>query len=250
MLSHVRTYLRDRINRLLEGWFGLRVYSVRAHGRDDCVDISNSGTQLRIIFDVGANVGQSAKKFRAAFPHARIYSFEPEPRCYQELLLSTSGDPNIQCFQLALGDRAGSSTIYRTEHSTTSSLIEPDHYLDRVAVDIETLDDFVDRKGIDRIDLLKIDVEGFDLAVLQGGKKMLSANQIPLVLVEVGFTKGDSRHVLLDDIRDYLAPFGYFVYGIYDQNREWSGEPRLRFSNVCFANPSAFDSGPSIGKPH
>jgi hypothetical protein len=46
--------------------------------------------------------------------------------------------------------------------------------------------------------------------------------------------------VLFDDAREFLMARGFHVYGFYDQNLEWSGESRLRFANVCFANEAAF----------
>jgi hypothetical protein len=65
------------------------------------------------------------------------------------------------------------------------------------------------------------------------------------VLAEVGFHPGDDRHVLFDHVRDYLVPFGFSVYGVYDQQLEWSGENRLRYANVCFAHASVARARPT-----
>ena len=80
----------------------------------------------------------------------------------------------------------------------------------------------------------------FDLEVLRGGDKVLSAGRVAFVLAEVGLHPGDSRHVLFDDVREFLCAGGFYVYGFYDQNLEWSGTSRLRFANLCFANEAAF----------
>jgi len=82
--------------------------------------------------------------------------------------------------------------------------------------------------------------EGFDLEVLKGADSLLSSKCVPFVLVEVGFHPGDSRHVLFDEIRDFLMGKSYAVFGIYDQTLEWSGENRLRFANVCFCSEKSF----------
>jgi hypothetical protein len=93
--------------------------------------------------------------------------------------------------------------------------------------------------AIDRIDLLKIDVEGYDLKVLEGAKESLHARRIAFVIVEVGFDGNTSPHVQFEDVRIFLASHGYLVFGLYDQQVEWSGELRLRYANVCFCNEGA-----------
>jgi hypothetical protein len=106
-------------------------------------------------------------------------------------------------------------------------------------VEVTTVDNFADENRVSRIDLLKIDTEGFDLEVLKGAKRMFAEGRIQFTLVEVGFRPGDSRHVLFDEVRSFLSGFGFYVYGLYDQTLEWSGELRLRFANACFVNESA-----------
>ena len=152
------------------------------------------------------------------------------------------GYTNIDCHNVALGGSDGQATIYLTGQSISSSLIKPNTIVGSEVVEIRTVDGFAAKSQIKRIDLLKIDTEGLDLEVLKGAQNMLSAGQIPFVLVEVGFHPGDTRHVLFDDVRSYLLPMGYALFGIYDQQLEWSGEQRLRYANVCFSKESAFIS--------
>ena len=239
-LSSLRQHARRQVNRMLEKTAGLRLYSIRAHAREDWFDLGKSGCRIETVFDVGANVGQSARKFRGAFPHARIHCFEPVDGIYRTLKDSFARDPRTHCHRLALGSSAHTGRIYLTDHATTSSLIQPEDARGYEDVEVVTIDAFAAANGIARIDLLKIDAEGFDLEVLKGADGMLSTQRVAFVLVEVGFHPGDERHVLFDSARDLLMARGFHVYGIYDQNLEWSGEPRLRFANACFANAAAF----------
>jgi FkbM family methyltransferase len=189
---------------------------------------------------VGANVGQTALKFRIAFPKAKIYCFEPVKKTFEILKRKMNSYNTISCYQIAFGSSKGQETIYLTDQSNTSSLLKPDKKVGSEVVNICTVDGFALDNQIKRIDLLKIDTEGFDLEVLKGAQNMLSSGQIAFVLTEIGFHPGDARHVLFDEIRSYLLPMGYAVFGIYDQQLEWSGEKRLRYANVCFSKESAF----------
>lgn len=234
---------RSAIRRRLERAFRLQIISASMHGHRDCTDIEKSGYRISVVFDVGANVGQSADKFNDAFPSAQIHCFEPVIGTFRTLSQHVSGRSNILCHRIALGDRDGEATLYLTgssdDNSTTNSLIRSSKTVGTEIVTLQTLDHFCLSAGVQRIDLLKIDAEGADLDVLRGAEGMLSASRVAFVLAEVGFHPGDDRHVLFDDVRSLLVPFGFSVFGIYDQQLEWTGEQKLRFANVCFANEGA-----------
>jgi FkbM family methyltransferase len=231
---------KESFRAFIENLLGVQIYRASHHGHHDCTDIKRSGCQISTVFDVGANIGQSALKYRAAFPEAKIYSFEPVKKTYERLKENVKKYNAISCHNIALGGCNGQEKIYLTGQSVTSSFIKSDKVVGEEVVQVCTVDTFVLENQIRRIDLLKIDAEGFDLEVLKGAENMLCFGQIPFVLAEISFHPGDASHVLFDDIRSYLAPMGYEVFGIYDQQLEWSGEKRLRFANVCFSKESAF----------
>jgi FkbM family methyltransferase len=231
---------RWRIRASIENLLGIQINRASHHGHRDCTDIKRSGCQISVIFDIGANIGQSALKFKITFPKTKIYCFEPVKETFELLRVNTRRYDNISCHQIALGSSEGHTTIYFTGQSNTNSLIKPNKIVGSEAVQLCTVDRFASDNQIKRVDLLKIDTEGFDLEVLKGAQSMLSSGQIAFVLAEIGFHPGDTRHVLFDDVRSYLLPMGYAVFGIYDQQPEWSGEKRLRFANICFSNERAF----------
>lgn len=233
-LIQIRNSTMARIEDLL----GIQINRASHHGHRVSTDIRRSGCQISVIFDVGANVGQSALKFRVAFPKAKIYCFEPVKETFEVLKGNVNTYDTISCYQIAFGSSDGQETIYLTDRSNTSSLIKPNEIVGSEVVNLRTVDGFASDSQIKRIDLLKIDTEGFDFEVLKGAQNMLSSGQIAFVLTEVGFHPGNTRHVLFDDIRSYLLPMGYVLFGIYDQQPEWSGEKRLRYANVCFYNQS------------
>ena len=232
--------IRKRLERALR----LQIVREPTHGHRDCTDIERSGCLISVVFDVGANVGQSADKFASAFPDAQLYCFEPASGTYDTLTRHLVGRINVNCHHLALGSSDGQATLYLTgrpdANSATNSLIAPSNPIGEETVELRTIDGFASDNGISRIDLLKIDAEGADLDVLVGARSMLSSRRIAFVLTEVGFHPGDTRHVLFDDVRSYLLPVGFHVFGIYEQQPEWTGEQRLRYANVCFSNEKAF----------
>jgi FkbM family methyltransferase len=222
----------------MEALFDVRVYSTHPHGRDDCHEIQRTGATMDTILDVGANDGVSSIKFRDAFPAATIHAFEPVTKTFGILKRNVEKYKGIYCYQMALGANPGTAQIYLTEHSTMSSLIRPDAPLGEETVRITTVDDFAAEQNIDRVDLLKVDAEGFDLEVLKGAGRLLNEGKVAFVLAEIGFHRGDHRHLLFDDVRDFLVSKGFGVFGFYDQQPEWSGENRLRYSNACFFHES------------
>lgn len=66
---------------------------------------------FRTVFDVGANIGQSALKYSEVFPAAEIYSFEPVKGTYSKLFLNTKGNPRIHTFNVGMGKEKGSFKI-------------------------------------------------------------------------------------------------------------------------------------------
>lgn len=232
------TDFKKAVKRLLDKTLGIRIYSTRPHGRDDCHDLAASGVAFMTILDVGANDGASALKFHEAFPEATIHSFEPGAAAFSALTAACAKFPNIRTHKLALGSSSGEATLYLTAHSTMSSLIRPDSTTGEEHVIVTTLDAFTTEHGMTSVDLLKIDAEGYDLEVLRGASRLLDRGGVKFVLAEVGFHPDDERHVLFDDVRAYLMPLGFRVYGFYDQQLEWSGENRLRYANACFSHQS------------
>ena len=238
-----RYWAEKRLQFLLNRLTGGRVIIQEQHryGFSDVADIVTVLPRPRVVLDVGANVGQSATRFRAAFPDARIVSFEPVERLFAHLQEKTAA-LSIESHQVALGSESGVAEIFITKSPFANSLAKPqqaDEVVTTEKVQVVTLDDFAAEFLVDDgIDLLKIDAEGFDLEVLRGAQQLLSSGRILFVLVETGFHPGDDRHPLFDEIRDFLAPYDFRLSGIYDQTHEWAGEHSMQFANVMFVRRS------------
>lgn len=218
-------------------------YRAWPHGWDAYFDLRKfvKDTDFGTVFDVGANVGQNLFRMQRAFPTAYIYCFEPIRSTYEILSKKIRHNRKTKCFNVALGSKQGPASMTLDSDSRQNSLADAsldstreqgEHQSHQVVVD--TLDHFVKSQNICSIDFLKIDTEGFDLEVLRGGEQMLASRRVAAIQVEAGMNRANRKHVPLEHFRNYLEDKGYVLFGIYDQQLEWSGEPRLRFSNPVF----------------
>ena len=200
----------------------------------------------QVIFDVGANRGQSAQIFAADFPRARIYCFEPVRNTFLELERNTGSLPQVERHNIALGARTGRALMAAGRKSELSHIVDSapsvtyGAALEEVA--IETLDEFCNSHNISRIGFLKIDTEGHDMAVLEGAHSLLEASRIDSVQVEAGIGPYNTTHIPLGDFRAYLEARSYFLFGFYEQTHEWiSKRPNLRRVNAVFISQRIVD---------
>ena len=132
----------------------------------------------QIIVDIGANEGYYAMNIARHNPHAKIFSFEPNPIAYDLLRknIESNGLANVHTAQFAVWDSTGKAFLNILPEVTSigAMTIEDSSYLARaekrvlkVPVDTITLSDIIDRYELPRIDLLKIDVEGGELRILR-----------------------------------------------------------------------------------
>lgn len=173
-----------------------------------------------VIFDVGANVGEWSDLVIKLKPAAKVYAFEPVKNTFD--LLDARKSNNLQCENLALGDMVGSVDFTTFEDDSTLNGINsrslesvPNSKIEKVSM--TTLDQYCKDNGIAKIDFLKIDTEGNELAVLNGAVEMMSAKAIKAIQFEYGGTYIDSR-ILLKDIYKLLVSKGYSIYKVMPNN--------------------------------
>ncbi|MHB1501475.1 MAG: FkbM family methyltransferase [Candidatus Dormibacteria bacterium] len=150
----------------------------------------------QVIVDVGANIGQFASAVKILSPGSHLLSFEPDPTVFSSLARNVGQLPNVQAWCLGVGRQSGVAELYRHELSVMSSFYPSGSGYDRertVNVDVACLDEvLVDN---DFIDILKVDVEGSELDVLQGSIEVLKRTRY--LLVEIGLSR-DTRGTNLE----------------------------------------------------
>lgn len=210
-------------------------------GLDHAHDVSRflgSARNVKVVFDVGANEGQTAEHYARAFPSAQIYSFEPVAATYQSLVERVSKWPRVRTFQLAFADRNRTARIQLASvsgwNSLRNELSDNCSSTPHELVEIRTLDSFCAEQKISHIDLLKTDTEGFDLEVLKGAEVMLRAQQIQFILAEVTFHPENTYHTSFFRFAEYLQGLKYHFVGLYDDDVAPFGRPPVNYCNALF----------------
>jgi len=209
------------------------------HGVDYGFDIERrlGRRGIKVVFDVGANTGQSAVNYLHQFPQAEIYSFEPVAATYQKLVAETKQFTRVHPYNLGMGREPGKICINVNPLSFTSSinLHRPEDHSE--TVELETVAGFSEKHHLGTIDFLKVDTEGYDLEVLAGATPLLQRQQILFVLSEcepVVRTHVNKSFVSLSALAEFLGGFGYRLFGVYDQQPEWDGRNSLLYWNALF----------------
>lgn len=173
-----------------------------------------------VIFDVGANVGSYSALLLQVLGDrpASIHAFEPS-RASFEKLRANLGQTNIVFHHIGFGDKNQTTTLYfDTEEAGLASVYQRrlDHFKITMGlseeIEIRTIDSFCAEHGIQRIDFLKLDVEGFELHVLKGAQGMLRNGSINNIQFEFGSGDIDSRTFFQDFF--YLLRDQYTIYRI------------------------------------
>lgn len=158
----------------------------------------------QVIFDVGANVGEWSINAADRWPLASIHAFEPSASTFATLEAATTG-LRVTCVKQALSDQSGRVELHEVPGLPgLSSLHARDlstHGMKMTAsedVTAVTLDEYCTEHGVTAIDIVKLDVEGHELAVLRGARNLLEHRRIKFIQFEFGGTNIDSRTYLRD----------------------------------------------------
>jgi len=138
-----------------------------------------------VVVDAGANIGIYSRFLaRCVGPRGTVHSFEPDPVNFARLQAALSSFPNVRLNQLALSDRTGVSVLYVSDRLNVDHRTYPSDGDMRRAVPIRctALDDYF--KSGERVDLFKMDIQGFELHALRGAERVLSENPSLKLLLE------------------------------------------------------------------
>lgn len=170
-----------------------------------------------VIIDAGANVGQFANMALSLISEkGRVYSFEPAADTFQKLEANIK-DSRVIKVNKGLGDEEKQIVLYSSQPgSTIASVfqrnISGELQTDHETIQITTLDLFADKLNLEYIHFLKVDVEGADLDVLKGAKRLLKNRKIKFIQFEFGGTQIAPR-VFLRDFYELLEK-DYSLYWV------------------------------------
>ena len=166
---------------------------------------------LETLIDVGCHVGVWTDMALAQVPKATVHAFEADPTLSARLVDKYRQDPRVIVNESGMSDVTGTRELFvDADHRDVSSMIHvPDSGLIGVAVPVVRGDEYCRTNGIDRIDYLKIDTEGFDFNIVTGFDSMLG-EQIAAIQFEYNEWNVKSRRLLID-FYELLEPHGYRI---------------------------------------
>lgn len=183
--------------------------------------VADAGAVPDLVLDVGANKGQFAAAALHRWPMCQVVSFEPIASLAEQVQAIRS-DGRLTVHKMALGREAGTVELRVHAYSPSSSALRALDASSEVAtetVPLGTLTEMVaDRVGAAERVLLKLDVQGLELAVLEGAAGVLS--QIAWVVVEQAFEPSYDDQPLFDDVHACLGEIGFSLDRPLDVRRE------------------------------
>ncbi len=233
-----------RIRADLDDWLQRQVFMYGVYRVEErhCDVMLSRVKEGATILDIGAHIGYYTLLFaKRAGNRGRVYAFEPSTETCDRLLynISLNDFANITTVKAAASDEAGTATINLAGGSNTgsTSLHFESGAIGTEEIETITIDGYLEQQRIDAVDLIKIDVEGHELRVLQGMRKTLKApaDKAPELFVEVNEKTLQSAGTPMQAIFDELATAGYNAYRIVGSNE-------LRLEQEPFADSLVYFS--------
>lgn len=176
-------------------------------------------TEATCVMDIGANTGIYSLVTKTLNPNAQVYAFEPIARTFYKLVENSQiNNFEIICEQIAISDKDGISYIFDplTEHNNLATLSEEVADLNKInrktQITTKKLSTYILDHHILHIDLIKIDVEGHEPAVLKGMEEHLHSMQ-PTLLIEIN---SDAMGAKIEEI---IKGINYLYFNIDEQER-------------------------------
>ena len=149
---------------------------------------------------------------------------------------------NVDLRNVALGARPDKLALQLSEDSQLNTLLPRDTQGvcgSSQMIDVVTVDDIVAAEGISHLDLLKIDVQGWEMEVLRGASKLIADHDLIFVLAEVAFRSDATEMQLFGELHDHLERNGFALSGFYESVRFGPRKEFLSFANALYIHPAA-----------
>lgn len=219
---------------------------------------SQAGASPFTVIDAGANTGDyTAAVLREADARSRpvtVHALEPSARSAERLRTRFAGDARVHIVQAAVGNRTGNALLYGGESgSTQASLISREILAGAGAIDVTMLrlEDYLRDQAIDFVHLLKLDVEGFELAALEGLGPRLHPDVVDVIQFEYGGTTLEARASLRDFYRR-LSEAGYSMAKLFPNAVEVRsydpGMDHYAYSNFTALSPRWLDTNGTLAR--
>ena len=181
-----------------------------------------------LVLDIGANLGGFSEMVLRYNPQAEVHAFEPIPKLADSLRTLSAKHPKLHCVQAALGAEAGECEFRVHQNIDSSSLLArdatynalyPDHcaVAEVIKIPVMRLDDWAASTAVGTarpIDLVKMDVQGFEGRVIKGGANTLGLTRY--LVTEAALFPAYEGGVMLDELCGQLRELGFEMVWAFD----------------------------------
>jgi FkbM family methyltransferase len=203
----------------------------------------------KIFFDVGTNMGyHSLLASKLVGDKGRVHAFEPADTQFQHLQLNLRINhiENVTANQCAVAESTGEREFFISEgwNQGTHSLGKTAGQSKSCRVPCVSIDDYVEKQSVKRIDVMKVDVEGAELSVFKGAQRTLSTMPPPLLIFECCEEFSQPFGYSTRDVKQMIEQHGYNLYNldISPQPTRVSSSSPERYANIVALHSSADDS--------
>jgi FkbM family methyltransferase len=203
--------------------------------------ITIGGQSAPVCIDAGAHVGHFIDLLRSSFTDPKIHAFEPAPEPFARLKARYAGMPHVNLVNAGLGISGGEIGFNIFDNQTLNSFLPMLHsgkgtlgepkLVRSIKVPVYRLDEYAMSAGLARIDLLKIDTQGYELNILNGARQLLAEGRIRAVLLELNFVPLYDGQVWAHEIFAFLHGQGFGLVDLYEKCRL---NPRLGWCTALF----------------
>lgn len=207
-----------------------------------------NGRSVFYVIDGGAYHGDFTAEVLQKYSGAKIFAFEPQKNSFSKLAANYAHHDRVVPVKLALGKSNGNANLYENKSAMTNSLLKNTDdairyfsgYNDPVGeeiVEVVSLADFMNREGIDKIDLLKLDLQGYELNALIGMRDRLK--DVGAIYIEVEFLHIYQEACIFSDVEQYLRSRDFIFFQFYNLVRS-PENGRLLYGDALFINSHYF----------
>lgn len=207
--------LAVEFHRNFENWN----YRFSSNGEARVLQCLREGCGIQTIFDVGANEGTWALMAAEQFSQASIHAFEISPPVAEKLIANVAREPRITANARGMSDANKEIEFFYTPNWNTLSsgvAVTGSTVVEKMRGLVIRGADYCRERGIERIDFLKLDVEGMEDQVLRGFSELLDRHAIRVIQFEYGRVNIES-HFLLKDFYTFLTAHGFALGKIYPE---------------------------------
>ena len=207
--------MTKKIIQSLVNFFGFKIVKIKKKKYREFDQILKKilNKNKNIIFDIGANKGQSLYRFKKLFNDAHFYSFEPSFEAFKVLKSKYGNLSNIKLFNTALGSKKTKKMFYEYKNNELSSFIKINKKFDetkkKIFVEVDTIDSIFKKNNLKKINLLKMDTQGYEELILRGAENLIAKQKIDLIELEIILGNYYEKSSSFKKIEDTLSSGGY-----------------------------------------